>query len=287
MEVMTKQSMQGKICLVTGASGGVGKAAAEGLAARGAEVILVGRNLQKTSQAAEEIKNKTRNPSVSYLLADFSDLQQVRDLAGRFEERYERLDVLLNNAGTYLIGRKETPQGIELMFQINHLAPFLLTTLLLDLLKHSAPARIVNVASSSHYNAKANFDDLRSQSGSFGMNGYGRSKLANVLFTYELARRLEGSGVTVNAVHPGFVATDLWQRNIPLIGRLLKYLSSFFALTPEQGADTLIYLAASEEVDGISGKYFFQRKARRSSAVSYDEDVARHLWELSEKLTSA
>lgn len=279
--------MQGKTCLVTGASAGIGKAAAMGLAALGAQVVLSGRNQEKTAQAAEEVKAKTGNPGVDYLLADFSDLQQVRELAAAFKERYNRLDVLINNAGVYFLRRKDTPYGIEKTFLINHLAPFLLTNLLLDLLLRSSPARILNVTSMAHKYGKPDFDDLHYKSASLGMNFYGRSKLANILFTYELARRLNGSGVTANAIHPGFVDTNLWRRHLPVFGKLLQYLTSRLALTPEQGAEALIYLAAAPEVEGLTGKYFYKRQAVRSSQASYDEAAARHLWKVSERITVA
>ena len=210
---LDKNYMQGKVCLVTGATAGIGKVAAAALAAQGAEVVITGRNPQKTRDVVDQIKSETGNQSIQYLLADFSDLQQVRDLAASFKERCSRLDVLLNNAGAFYNNRKETALGVEMTFLVNHLAPFLLTQLLLDVLRSSAPARIVNVASDAHKYGTMDFDDLGFERGYFGMKAYARSKLANVLFTYELARRLAGSGVTVNAVHPGHVATDIWKTN--------------------------------------------------------------------------
>jgi retinol dehydrogenase-12 len=281
--------MNGKICLVTGATAGIGKVAAAALAAQGAQVIITGRNPQKTRDTVEQIKSETGNQSVGYLLADFSDLQQVRDLATAFKERYSHLHVLLNNAGTFFNTRVDTVYGVEMMFLVNHLAPFLLTKQLLELLQVSAPARIVNVTSDAHKYGRLNFDDLGFKGGTpgyFGMKGYARSKLANVLFTYELARRLEGDSVTVNAVHPGHVATDIWKTNFSIFGPALKYMMSLFALTPQQGADTLIYLASSPEMAGITGKYFIERKAVLSSPPSQDANTARQLWEISERLTS-
>jgi NAD(P)-dependent dehydrogenase (short-subunit alcohol dehydrogenase family) len=278
--------MRGKLCLITGATSGIGNAAATALAAQGAEVVIIGRNPQKTVDIVQQIKSETGNPSVNYFLADFSDLEQVRSLAADFKKHYSRLDVLLNDAGAFFLTRKATPYGVEMTFLVNHLAPFLLTNLLLDVIKTSAPARIVNVSSDSHQFATMNFDDLGFKRGYFGINAYGRSKLANVLFTYELARRLDSKTVTVNAVHPGRVSTDIWKDSFSIFGPALKYLMSFFSLTPEQGADTLIYLASSKEVEGVTGKYFYKRKAIQSSPLSYDENVARRLWEVSEKLTS-
>ena len=246
--------LQGKICLVTGATAGIGKVAATALAGQGAQVIITGRNPHKTRDTVEQIKAETGNLSVQYLLADFSDLQQVRALAAAFKERYSQLDVLLNNAGTFFNTRLATPYGVEMMFLVNHLAPFLLTAQLLDVLKASAPARIVNVTSAAHKYATLNFDDLAYRRVFFGMKAYARSKLANILFTVELARRLEGVGVTVNAVHPGHVATDIWKTNFSIFGPLLKYMMSLFSLTPQQGADPLIYLASSLDVVGITGQ---------------------------------
>jgi retinol dehydrogenase-12 len=282
---INQNRMSGKICLVTGATAGIGKVAATALAAQGAQVVITGRNPQKTRETAEQIKSQTGNPSVQYLLADFSDLQQVRQLAETFKARCSRLDVLLNNAGTFFNTRVPTPYGVEMVFLVN-LAPFLLTNLLLDVIQGSDPARIVNVSSDAHQFGTLNFDDLSFKRGYFGIKAYARSKLANLLFTYELARRLEGRGVTVNAVHPGHVATDIWKTNFSVIGPALKYITSLFALTPQQGADTLIYLASSPEVSGITGQYFEKRQAIPSSPLSHDEQIARQLWEISEKLTA-
>ena len=281
-----KNAMQGKVCLVTGATAGIGKVAAAALAAQGAEVVITGRNPQKTSDVADQIKSETGNQSVQYLLADFSNLQQVRDLAAAFKQRYSRLDVLLNNAGAFFNTRVETSYGVEMVFLVNHLAPFLLTNLLLDVIQASTPARIVNVSSDAHKYGTLNFEDLGFERGYFGMKAYARSKLANVLFTYELARRLAERDVTVNAVHPGHVATDIWKTNFSIFGPALKYITSLFALTPQQGADTLIYLASSSDVAGITGQYFVKRKAVPSSPLSYDEKIAQRLWEISESFTS-
>ncbi|MCO5243960.1 MAG: SDR family NAD(P)-dependent oxidoreductase, partial [Anaerolineae bacterium] len=239
-----KQSMRGKVCMVTGATSGIGQVTAAALAAQGAHVIVVGRNRAKAQQVVGEIRRQTGNDAVWYLLADFSDLQQVRELAAAFSAQYSQLDVLVNNAGTYFNTRHPAPGGVEMTFHVNHLAHFLLTNLLLDTLTASAPARIVNVTSRAHEYDNMDFDDLGFERSYFGMKAYARSKLANLLFTYELARRLAGSGVTVNAVHPGGVATDIWRTNFPVLGPAIKWVMSLFALTPEEGADTLIYLAS-------------------------------------------
>lgn len=278
--------MAGKVCLITGATSGIGKVAAAVLAAQGAEVIITGRNPQKTRDAADQIKSETGSRSVPYLLADFSDLTQVRNLAASFREHHTHLDVLLNNAGTFFNTRVKTPYQVEKTFLVNHLAPFLLTKLLMDTLRGSAPARIINVSSDAHHYGTLDFEDLSFEHGYFGIKAYARSKLANLLFTYELARRLDGSAVTVNAVHPGHVATDIWKTNFSIFGPALKSIMGLFALTPEQGADTLIYLSSSPDVASITGKYFIKRKVINSSPLSYDKDLARQLWQVSEKLTS-
>jgi NAD(P)-dependent dehydrogenase (short-subunit alcohol dehydrogenase family) len=283
----TSTPLSGKICLVTGATAGIGLVTATALAALGAEVIISGRNRQKTEATLRQIQTQTGNESVHSLLADFSNLRQVRELAGSFKQRFFHLDVLVNNAGAYFNGRHETPYGgVEMTFLVNYLAPFLLTNLLLETMQGATPARIVNVSSDAHQFDTMNFDDLGFKHGYFGMKAYARSKLANILFTYELARRLSGSPVTVNALHPGPVATDIWKTNFPVIGPALKWVMSLFALTPEQGADNTIYLASSPQVAGVSGKYFIKREPASSSPVSYDEKVAQRLWEVSESLTA-
>ncbi len=277
--------MAGKVCLVTGATSGIGRVTATALAAQGAEVIIGGRNQRKAEETVAQIRAETGNKAIQYLLADFSDLDQVREMARAFNERYSRLDVLINNAGTFFNTRRGTPYGVEMTFLVNHLAPFLLTNRLLEMLRNSAPARIVNVSSNGHKMATMDFDDLGFEKGYAGMKAYGRSKLANILFTYELARRLDGSQVTANALHPGHVATDMWKTNFPIVGPVLKWVMGFFADTPEQGADNSIYLASSPDVEGISGKYFVKREPAQSSPLSYDKEVAQRLWEICESLT--
>jgi retinol dehydrogenase-12 len=280
-------NMNGKICLITGSTAGIGKITATALAAQGAEVIITGRNRQKTEQTVQQIKSDTGSETVQYLLADFSDLQQVRELARLFNERYPRLDVLVNNAGAFFNTRRETSYGVEMTFLINHLAPFLLTNLLLKTIQDGRSARIVNVASDAHQYDTMNFDDLSFKKGYIGMKAYARSKLANILFTYELARRLENSGVTVNALHPGHVATDIWKTNFSFVGPALKWIMGVFALTPEQGADNTIFLASSPLVTGITGKYFVKREPVPSAPISYDEKMAKRLWDLCESLTQS
>jgi NAD(P)-dependent dehydrogenase (short-subunit alcohol dehydrogenase family) len=276
--------MQGKICVVTGATSGIGKATALGLARLGATVVLVARNQSKGEATRAEIITQSGNSAVDLLLADLSSQQSVRRLAESVKQNYPRLDVLVNNAGLFSLRRHTTVDGIELTLAVNYLAPFLLTNLLLDLLKASAPARIVNVSSSSHEEGYIRLDDLQMKRGYRPMRAYGQSKLALILFTYELARRLEGSGVTVNALHPGFVATNIGQTGLPPIARAAARLVLRRGITPEEGANTSIYLASSPEVEGVTGKYFARSAPRRSVEISYDEALQRQLWEVSERL---
>jgi NAD(P)-dependent dehydrogenase (short-subunit alcohol dehydrogenase family) len=283
---MTSMTMAGKVCLVTGATSGIGKVTACALAAQGAEVIIAGRNQRKAEETVSWIQSETGNNNVRYLLADYADLGQVREMARAFKERTSRLDVLVNNAGGFFNSRRGTPYGVEMTLLINHLAPFLLTNLLLETLQDSAPARIVNVSSDGHKQGTMDFDDLGFERGYFGMKAYARSKLANVLFTYELARRLDGSQVAANALHPGHVATDMWKTSFPVVGPALRWVMGFIALTPEQGADNTIYLASSPEVEGITGAYYVQREPAQSSPLSYDDGVAQRLWKVSEELTA-
>jgi retinol dehydrogenase 12 len=284
--ITSGQNLNGKICLVTGATSGIGKVTATTLAARGAEVVIVGRNPQKTQATVQQIRMETGSDAVNFLLADFSNLAQVRDLAAAYKKQYSRLDVLVNNAGAYFNARRKTSYGVEATFLVNHLASFLLTNLLLETLQNSAPARIVNVASDAHHHGTLDLNDLEFKRFYFGFWAYARSKLANILFTYELSRRLAGSSVTVNALHPGGVATDIFKNDFSIFGPAIKWIVSLFTLTPEQGADNSIYLASSSEVDGVTGKYFVKREAVTSAPISYDEKLARQLWEISEKITS-
>lgn len=279
-------SMDGKVVLITGATNGIGKVAALELAKQGAQIVLVGRNPAKTEATVSEIKAQTGSSTVEGLIADLSSLAEIRKLADQFRQRYSRLDVLINNAGAFYASRQESVDGFELTFALNHLSYFLLTNLLLDMLKASAPARIVNVSSSAHLGAALNFSDLQSRQ-SYAMGGfrtYSDTKLENILFTYELARRLAGTGVTVNALHPGRVATGFGHNNSG-VARLFIGLLDRFAITPEQGADTILYLASSPDVEGVTGKYWDKRKAIQSSAASYNEADQKRLWEVSAQMT--
>ncbi len=278
--------MRGKTVLITGATNGIGKVTALEIAKMGARVVIVGRNASKTQAVANEIKAASKNDAVDILIGDLSVMADVRRVADEFKRKYQRLDVLVNNAGAYFTSRQETVDGYEMTFALNHLNYFLLTDLLLDTLKASAPSRIVNVSSDAHRGMSLNFDDLQHKQayGTAGWPAYGESKLANILFTYELAQRLAGTGVTANVLHPGFVATGFGHNSSKIMGLVMGVVQRFFALTPEQGAETMIYLATSPEVEGITGKYFDKSKAVQSSSQSYDKDAAHRLWEISESL---
>jgi NAD(P)-dependent dehydrogenase (short-subunit alcohol dehydrogenase family) len=276
--------LHGKVCLVTGATSGIGLVTAGALARQGAITILVARNAGRGAAVVERIRQATGNLQVEMLLADLSAQADIRRLAREFQSRYPRLDVLVNNAGALFSRRALSADGIEMTWALNHLAYVLLTALLLETLRASAPARIVNVSSDAHRRARLDFDNLQGQQRYGGWQAYARSKLANVLFTYELARRLAGTGVAANAVHPGFVATNFGRQNRSLTALLFRALQRVVALSPEQGADTVIYLATSPEVEGVTGQYFVKRRAVRSSPASYDVQAAQRLWQLSAEL---
>jgi retinol dehydrogenase 12 len=277
--------MQGKVILITGATGGIGKVTALELAKKGASVVIVGHSPVRAEAAVNDIRQASSNPQVDSLVADLSSMAQVRQLAEQFKQRYARLDVLINNAGAVFARRQESVDGYEMTFAFNHLAYFLLTHLLLERLKASAPARIVNVSSEAHTFGPLNFDDLHSRHYSMsGFRAYGQSKLANVMFTYALARRLQGSGVTANALHPGTVNTGFGKNNAGLM-KVGMAISGLFSITPEQGAQTTIYLASSPEVEGVTGKYFDKCRPVSSSPASYDEAAQERLWQISEQLT--
>ena len=277
--------MKDKLVLVTGATNGIGKVSAQALAAQGARVIVVSRNAQKCDATVAEIKQATGNANVEAMPADLSSLQAVRDLARRFLDRYDRLDVLLNNAGAIYTARTLSVDGIELTWALDHLSYFLLTNLLLGALKAAPAARVVNVSSNAHQLTRngINFDDVQIERGYTGMGAYSQAKLANVMFTYALARRLQGTAMTANALHPGVVSTGFGQNNTGAWGALWKFVGRF-TMNPEQGAQTSIYLASSPDVVGVTGKYFDNKKAVRSSTASHDEAAQERLWQLSEKM---
>ena len=277
--------MGGKVVLITGGTSGIGKAAATALAAMGAEVIVTGRSRERGEATLEEIRRQSGNEGVSLVLADLAVQAEVRKLAEEFGQSHDRLDVLVNNAGAVFSKRGETADGIERTLALNHLAPFLLTNLLLDLLKESAPSRIITVSSEARRRARIDFDDLQSERNYRGFPVYGKSKLANILFTYELAERLRGSGVMANCVHPGAVSTNFGMNNRGPITLLFRAFKPFMR-TPEQGADTLIYLASSPEVEEVSGRYFGDRKVISSSEEPHDVSAQKRLWQESEELTN-
>ena len=276
--------MEGKVVMITGGTSGIGRAAATALAAMGAEVVVSGRNRERGEAALAEIRRASGNDKVSLMIADLAVQAEVRKLADDFKERHERLDVLVNNAGLIRSTRTETPDGVELTLAVNHLAPFLLTNLLLDLLRESAPSRIVTVSSEARRGAQIDFDDLQSERRYRAFPVYGMTKKANILFTYELAERLEGTGVVANCVHPGGVNTSFGDDNRSP-GVLLFRAFKPFMRTPEQGADTVIYLASSPEAAEMNGRYLMDRK-EVSPAEPRDEAAQRRLWEASEALTN-
>jgi NAD(P)-dependent dehydrogenase (short-subunit alcohol dehydrogenase family) len=277
--------MEGKACVVTGATSGIGRITAEELARRGAKVILVGRSDERGAAAVAGIRESTGSDLVEFLRADLSAQAEVRDLAARIIDRVPRLDVLLNNAGSIFVSRQESADSIEMTWALNHLSYVLLTHLLSPLLKASAPARVVNVASSAHKGVSIDFDDVEARRGRYRLfRQYQRSKLANILFTYELARRLEGTGVTANALHPGFVKTNIVNRE-GFFGIVFRFGAMLAAITPELGARTSIYLATSPEVETVSGRYFYRERPDVSSPQSRDRATADRLWTLSERMT--
>ncbi|HUV32503.1 MAG TPA: SDR family oxidoreductase [Devosiaceae bacterium] len=278
-------AMDDKVCVVTGATDGIGRQTARALADAGATVGLIGRNREKGRQALEDLSATARHPQrLRYFGADFGDLAQVRKLAAMLRDAYERIDVLVNNAGAFYTRRYETGDGFEMSFQVNHLAPFLLTGLVFDLVRDAAPSRIVNVASGAHLGGHMDFGDLQSARSYSGRRAYCQSKLANVLFTVELGRRAADMGVTANAVHPGGVQTGLAQNNRGLFA-FAVWLAGPLLLTSAQGADTVIGCAAAPDVAGISGKYFYRRAPARVAAEATDSAIATRLWSVSEALT--
>ncbi len=275
-------SMEGKICIVTGANSGIGKATAIGLANLSATVVMLCRSKETGEEAKKEIIELTGNNNVDLILCDLSSQKEIRNFVAEFQKKYKNLHVLINNAGVMKKQGAISIDGYEMNFAVNHLAPFLLTNLLLEILKLSAPSRIINVSSAAHRMAKLNFDDLQSKNKKMRlMSIYGNSKLALMLVSYELSRRLEGTGVTVNTVHPGMIDTNL--------GRDMSKFSQKFGKglfkKPEVGAETSIYLASSPEVEGITGKYYTKKEQKQSSKECYDEENAKKLWKITEEMT--
>jgi retinol dehydrogenase 14 len=283
MEHLHGRSMAGRTVLITGATSGIGRATALELAAMGANIAITGRDHRRTDNAAREIKAAGAG-DVDVFVADLSSQAQVRRLAGEVLEGLSRIDVLVNNVGGYWSTRHVTADGLERTFALNHLAPFLLTNLLLARLERTAPARVVTVASNAHARGRIDFDDLQGERSYSGGRAYSQSKLANLLFSYQLARRLRRSAVTANALHPGVVRTSFGAEDPARIQRLLVPILRPVMKSPAQGSTTSIHLASAAELEQVSGRYFANRRPTRSSSRSHDQAVAARLWELSEEL---
>jgi NAD(P)-dependent dehydrogenase (short-subunit alcohol dehydrogenase family) len=277
--------MRDKICLITGATAGIGLAAARGLARQGATVILVGRNEARGASALERIRDETDDTSAQFLAADLSGQAEVRRLAQEVQVRYPRLDVLVNNAGGFFHRRQESAGGIEMNWALHVLGPFLLTKLLLSRLKESAPARILNMSSAMQRVGRMRFEDLEEKKGYNRLRAYSQSKLAMILLTYEWARRLEGTGITVNALNPGFVATNIISGNGGRPWKLFQAIANRVATSPDEGARTILHLASSPEVAETTGQYFKDCKPARSSPASYDLVAAQRLWNICLEMT--
>lgn len=284
---MEWKDLTGHVCVVTGANSGIGKATARGLAEHGAQVVMVCRSEERGTAARHDIVDATGNDQVDLLLADLAVQDEVRTLGDDLRGRYDRLDVLVHNAGVFNGEREETPDGLELTFAVNHLAPFLLTHRvaehMIDTAETHGEARIVTVGSEAHRGTRIDFDDLQGEDGYNGLHAYSQSKLANVLFTHELARRLQHTGVTANCVHPGVVATNIWRGSdwLSRIARLFQWLYR----SPDEGARGPLYLAAAKDVQGVSGCYFKDDERAKPAPVAYDERVAARLWRISRHLT--
>ncbi|MBX2996984.1 MAG: SDR family oxidoreductase [Caldilineaceae bacterium] len=281
-----EHSMAGKVCMVTGANSGIGKITALALAKRGATVVMVCRSRERGESAQREVVAESGNDKVDLLLADLSSMASARAMVDAFKAKYDRLNVLVNNAGALFAERQESVDGLEMTFALNHMGYFLPTVLLLDTLKASAPARIINVSSGAHRAGRVDFDDLQSQRKYSSFPVYAKSKLENVLFTVELARRLEGTGVTVNALHPGFVRTNFGGNSTGngIVTLLFRLFVKFFAISPDKGAETSIYLATSPDVEGVTGQYFDKKKAAEPASQAKNMETARRLWQESERL---
>jgi len=273
-----------RIMLVTGASSGIGEATAGVLASQGHHVVMVSRTDERGNRARQKIHHAHPDASTDLLIADLTTTTAIRRLAEEFNAKYDRLDVLINNAAVMTSTRRVTPEGFETQFFVNHLAYFLLTGLLLDTMLRSQPSRIVSVASTAHSRGVIDFNDLQMEHHYRGYEAYANTKLMNIMFTYELARRLEGRGVTANCLHPGVIRTGLMRGVSPVLHTLWQSLGKFFK-QPSEGAETPVYLATSPEVATVTGKYFRHCRELGSSRESYDRDLQRRLWEESERLS--
>lgn len=278
--------MKGKVILITGATNGIGLETARALAKMSARIVIVGRNPEKTQNVVNTLIQDTSNEHIEGLIADLSIQADIFELAETFQRKYDRLDILINNAGGFFYQREMTVDNLEKTFALNHMSYFILTNQLLNILRDSAPARVVNVSSDAHKMGvkHIDFDNLQGEKNYASFRAYGQSKLANVMFTYALARRVEQHGITVNALHPGFVNTGFGHSGGGLLSMGFSMLSRVFAMSPEQGAQTSIYLASSPDVQNVTGKYFAKSKPVESSPASHDVDDQERLWKISESL---
>ena len=273
-------NMKGKTVVITGANSGIGFATATGLARLGATVIMACRDKGRGQEARNNIISTTGNPSVELLLVDLASQQSIREAVASFKARHNRLDVLINNAAVFKFTRAVSPDGLELMFAVNHLGPFLLTNLLLDVLQASAPARVLTVTAPS--TVPLDFDDLQGERKFSAAQAFGASKMCNLLFTYELARRVEGAGVTANATHPGLAKSNLMREANPI----MRWIANLMSGAPEKAAETPVYLASAPEVATVSGQFFRDKKPINSNAYSHDRAVQNRLWEISATLAN-
>lgn len=280
------ENLNNKICLITGATSGIGKATALEIAKLGATTILLCRNEKLGNQTAEEIKQKTNNQKIDLFVVDLSSQKEIKEFAEQFKQKYSQLHILINNAGVYLTKRQTTVDNLETTFAVNYLAYFLLTNLLLDVIKKCESARIINVAGSYHTKGKINFDDLQLEKNYNGFTATYQSQLARILFTYELSRQLQATGVTVNCLHPGAIATPMIEKDkdCPKAMKFFYNIGKYFLKSPQKGAETIIYLAVSDEVNNITGKYFVNKEIVLSSPLSYDIALAKQLWDMSLQL---
>ncbi|MFW9943563.1 MAG: SDR family oxidoreductase [Candidatus Sifarchaeia archaeon] len=276
--------MDGKVCIVTGSNSGIGKETALALAEMGATVVMAVRDAEKGENARTEILEQTGNTKTDLMICDLASLDSIRQFAKEFTQKYDRLDVLVNNAGCTIHKRQVTIDGFERTLAVNYLGPFLLTHELLPMLKSSAPSRVINLTSGIHSSARVDFDDLQNERKYKAMNAYGTAKLMVVMHTYELARRLEGTGVSVNAVHPGFAATNLGSNTGALRHRIMFKMVRPLQMSAKKGAETSVYVATSPELEGVTGKYFAKSQERPSSELSYDEEAQKRLWVVTEEL---
>ena len=271
--------MKGKVCIVTGSNSGIGKETALALAGMGAVVVMAVRNRERGERARSEIIEETGNQATDLMICDVSSIESIRRFAKEFKEKYDRLDVLINNAGAVFSKRQVTPDGVEMTLAVNYLGPFLLTWELLPLLKASAPSRVINLGSGMHGTGKIDLDDLQSEKGYRGMQTYAKAKLMVTTITYEWARRLDGTGVAVNVVEPGFVATNLGRNSGSLISSIMFGLVRPIQISPRKGAETSVYAATSDELEGVTGKCFAKLKEKPTAEISYDREIQRRLWD--------